>query len=46
MEIQLISTALNQALGPVVNRVYALDGAAGVRALKARVLKLLWPFTY
>lgn len=35
---QLISTALNQALGPVVNRVYALDGAAGVRALKARVL--------
>ncbi|HSI56834.1 MAG TPA: oligosaccharide flippase family protein [Ideonella sp.] len=35
---QLISTALNQALGPVVNRVYAQDGAAGVRALKARVL--------
>jgi O-antigen/teichoic acid export membrane protein len=35
---QLISTALNQALGPVVNRVYALDGAAGVRALKQRIL--------
>jgi O-antigen/teichoic acid export membrane protein len=38
---QLVSTALTQALGPVINRVYTLEGAAGVRRLKARVLRPL-----
>lgn len=38
---QLISTALVQALGPVINRLYLTEGAAGVRRLKAQVLRPL-----
>jgi O-antigen/teichoic acid export membrane protein len=37
----LISTALVQALGPVINRLYVTEGASGVRRLKARVLRPL-----
>jgi O-antigen/teichoic acid export membrane protein len=36
---QLVSTALNQAVGPVVNRVYTTEGADAVRALKLRLLR-------
>lgn len=38
---QLLSTALNQAVGPVINRVYATEGAEGVRRMKAQLLRPL-----
>jgi O-antigen/teichoic acid export membrane protein len=38
---QLISTALSQALGPVINRLYNTEGAEGVRRLKTLVLRPL-----
>lgn len=40
---QVVSVAVGQAWTPTANRIYATEGAAGVRAAKARMLR---PLTY